>query len=411
MSKEIYVFASWEELIKPELIGVLSSDVVRGKESFRFSYDNNWLKSPFVQQIDPDLHLYSGEQYSLNAQNFRIFLDSCPDRWGRLLMKRREIALANQQNRKPKMLLESDYLLGVHDMNRMGALRFKTELNGEFLDNNDYLAAPPISSLKELEFAAFQLENSNIDDPDYLKWLYMLISPGSSLGGARPKASVIDEYKQLWIAKFPSKYDEYDVGLWEYLTYGLATQSGIEMATCRIEKFNQEHHTFLTQRFDRIGERRRHFTSALTQLGYYDGDYEASYLEIAQFITENGSQTKRDLMQLWRRIVFNIAVSNTDDHLRNHGFIYQNAGWILSPAYDLNPSPLSQGLHLNITDSDNRLDFQLAFEVAEFFQLTPNQAKQIYDEVMTVVNKWRKFATNLGISRQEQEMMKYAFNL
>ncbi|MDA3977423.1 type II toxin-antitoxin system HipA family toxin [Gallibacterium sp. AGMB14963] len=411
MSKEIYVFASWEELIKPELIGVLSSDVVRGKESFRFSYDNNWLKSPFVQQIDPDLHLYSGEQYSLNAQNFRIFLDSCPDRWGRLLMKRREIALANQQNRKPKMLLESDYLLGVHDMNRMGALRFKTELNGEFLDNNDYLAAPPISSLKELEFAAFQLENSNIDDPDYLKWLYMLISPGSSLGGARPKASVIDEYKQLWIAKFPSKYDEYDVGLWEYLIYGLATQSGIEMATCRIEKFNQEHHTFLTQRFDRIGERRRHFTSALTQLGYYDGDYEASYLEIAQFITENGSQTKRDLMQLWRRIVFNIAVSNTDDHLRNHGFIYQNAGWILSPAYDLNPSPLSQGLHLNITDSDNRLDFQLAFEVAEFFQLTPNQAKQIYDEVMTVVNKWRKFATNLGISRQEQEMMKYAFNL
>ncbi len=267
------------------------------------------------------------------------------------------------------------------------------------------------SSLKELEFAAFQLENSNIDDPDYLKWLYMLISPGSSLGGARPKASVIDEYKQLWIAKFPSKYDEYDVGLWEYLIYGLATQSGIEMATCRIEKFNQEHHTFLTQRFDRIGERRRHFTSALTQLGYYDGDYEASYLEIAQFITENGSQTKKDLMQLWRRIVFNIAVSNTDDHLRNHGFIYQNAGWILSPAYDLNPSPLSQGLHLNITDSDNRLDFQLVFEVAEFFQLTPNQAKQIYDEVMTVVNKWRKFATNLGISRQEQEMMKYAFNL
>ncbi len=136
MSKEIYVFASWEGLIKPELIGVLSSDVVRGKESFRFSYDNNWLKSPFVQQIDPDLHLYSGEQYSLNAQNFRIFLDSCPDRWGRLLMKQREIALANQQNRKPKMLLESDYLLGVHDMNRMGALRFKTELNGEFLDNN-----------------------------------------------------------------------------------------------------------------------------------------------------------------------------------------------------------------------------------------------------------------------------------
>lgn len=412
MGKDIYVFADWETFDKPELVGVLSSDVVRGKESFRFHYEDSWLISPFVQQIDPDLHLYSGEQYSVNAQNFRIFLDSSPDRWGRLLMKRREAALAAHENRKPRLLTECDYLLGVHDMNRMGALRFKTALDGAFLDNNNYLAAPPISSLKELEFAASQLENSNsVNDPDYLKWLYMLISPGSSLGGARPKASVIDDNQQLWIAKFPSKYDEYDIGLWEYLAYRLAIQAGIKMAICSVEKFNQEHHTFLTQRFDRVAEKRRHFTSALTQLGYYDGDYEASYLEIAQFLTEHGAASRADLAQLWRRIIFNIAISNTDDHLRNHGFLYHNSGWILSPAYDLNPVSVSQGLHLNITDNDNRLDYQLAFEVAYFFQLSSAEANKIYDEVLFVVKQWQKLAIEIGISRQEQELMKFAFNV
>ncbi|WP_174674062.1 type II toxin-antitoxin system HipA family toxin [Pasteurella oralis] len=412
MSKQIYVFADWEVFSKPELIGILSSDIVRGKENFRFSYDNDWLRSSYVQQIDPNLYLYPGEQYSTSTQNFHIFLDSCPDRWGRLLMKRREAVIASKEERKPKLLTESDYLLGVHDMNRMGALRFKTRLDGPFLDNNNCLAAPPISSLKELEFAAIQLENSNnIDDPDYLKWLHMLISPGSSLGGARPKASVIDDVEQLWIAKFPSRYDDYDIALWEYLAYRLAVQSSIDMANCRVERFNQEHHTFLTQRFDRINKKRHHFTSALTQLSYYDGNYEASYLEIAQFLTENGSQVRIDLAQLWRRIVFNIAISNTDDHLRNHGFIYKNNGWSLSPAYDLNPVPFSQGLHLNITDSDNRLDYQLAFDVADFFQLSPIQAKKIYDEVMTVVKGWQRVATEVGISRQEQERMKFSFNV
>ncbi|MDP8189049.1 HipA domain-containing protein [Pasteurella skyensis] len=411
MSKQIYVFADWEIFSKPELVGILSSDIVRGKEHFRFSYDKGWLISSYVQQIDPNLHLYPGEQYSTNTQNFHIFLDSCPDRWGRLLMKRREAALANNEGRKPKLLTESDYLLGVHDMNRMGGLRFKTELEGSFLDDNERLSAPPISSLKELEFAAMQLENSNIDDPDYLKWLHMLVSPGSSLGGARPKASVVDDKGLLWIAKFPSKYDDYDVGLWEYLVYRLAIQAGIDMANCRVEKFNKEHHTFLTQRFDRFNKKRRHFTSALTQLGYYDGDYEASYLEIAQFLTEKGSQSRVDLAQLWKRIIFNIAVSNTDDHLRNHGFIYNNRGWVLSPAYDLNPVPASQGLHLNITDNDNRLDYKLAFEVADFFQLSQSQAQKIYDEVMNVVKQWRKLATEIDISRQEQEQMKFAFNI
>ncbi len=410
MKKEIFVFAHWDGMVDPLLVGYLRSLVTRNKEHFSFSYDDTWLQSPFAQQIDPDLHLYSGEQYSLDSNNFRIFLDSCPDRWGRLLMKRREALVARQEDRRPRVLSEADYLLGVHDLYRQGALRFKTALNGEFLDNDQRLAAPPVSALRELEHAAQQIESSDDDDPEYLKWLFMLMSPGSSLGGARPKACVIDDAKRLWIAKFPSRQDDYDIAAWEYLAYQLALSAGIDMAPCRIEKFNSHHHTFLTQRFDRTDSHRLHFTSAMTQLGYYDGDYEASYLELAQFLTEQGSNTRSDLEQLWRRIVFNIAISNTDDHLRNHGFIYRNGGWVLSPAYDLNPVTPANGLHLNITDCDNRLDFDLPMQVIDFFQLRQSSANKIQQEVLASVSQWKTVATHLGISRHEQLMLAPAFN-
>lgn len=411
MNTEVYVFADWEEFAEPTLVGTLHSALNKGKEHFSFTYDEAWLQSSSAQKIDPDLHLYSGEQHSTDSNNFRIFLDSCPDRWGRLLMKRRESYLAQQQERRPQVLNEIDYLLGVHDLYRQGALRFKRDLAGDFLDNNQRLAAPPLSSLKELEYAVRQLEDNNSDDPDYLKWLYMLMSPGSSLGGARPKASVIDDAKRLWIAKFPSRYDDYDIGAWEYLAYQLALNAGIHMAPCRIEKFNSHHHTFLTQRFDRTATSRLHFTSAMTQLGYYDGDYEASYLELAQFLTEQGSNTKQDLEQLWRRIIFNIAISNTDDHLRNHGFIYHNGGWILSPAYDLNPTTPATGLHLNITDDDNRLDYELAMSVIDFFQLKKSTAEAIKTDVLSSVGEWKAIATTMGISRGEQQLLAAAFNV
>lgn len=408
---QVYVFADWISLEKPSLVGILNSDKIKSKEHFRFSYDKHWL-SNFSQQIDPELHLFQGEQHSQNNQNFRVFLDSCPDRWGRLLMKRREAYLAHQENRRPKQLSEVDYLLGVHDFSRMGAFRFKTDLNSDFLDDKKQFAAPPLSSLRELEHASLQIEMDNTKDDDYLKWLSLLISPGSSLGGARPKASVIDDKTQeLWIAKFPSRYDEYDIAAWEFLAYKLAIQAGIKMSECRIEKYNHQYHTFLTKRFDRQNGRRVHFTSALTQLGYYDGDYEASYLEIAQFLTENGSNTKDDLEQLWRRIVFNIAISNSDDHLRNHGFLMTNTGWVLSPAYDLNPVPYANGLHLNISEMDNRLDFSLAFDVINYFQLKLNRANEIYSEVIESIRNWETIATRIGISRAEQDRMKSAFRI
>ncbi len=412
MGMEIYVFADWEEFDKPTLIGTLRSSVIKGKEHFSFSYDNDWLLSPYAQKIDPELNLYSGEQHSDNSKNFRIFLDSCPDRWGRLLMKRREAIVARREERRPNVLNEIDYLLGVHDLYRQGALRFKQDMNGAFLDDDNKLAAPPISSLRDLEYATQQVEtNENTDDPDYLKWLNMLMSPGSSLGGARPKASVQDENNELWIAKFPSRYDDHDIAAWEFVAYQLALNAGIQMSECRIDKFRSHHHTFLTKRFDRTPGSRLHFTSAMTQLGYYDGDYDASYLELAQFLTEHGANTKEDLAQLWRRIVFNIAVSNTDDHLRNHGFIYSNGGWLLSPAYDINPVTPANGLHLNISDGDNSLNYDLAMDVIEFFQLSSFQAQLIKDEVLASVAQWRSVASSINISRKELQLMASAFNI
>lgn len=412
MSTEVFVFADWEEFAEPTLIGTLRSSTVRQKEHFSFSYDADWLQSAYAQQVDPELNLYAGEQHAEQEKNFRVFLDSCPDRWGRLLMKRREAIQARHGERRPRVLNEIDYLLGVHDLHRAGALRFKRELGGPFLDNDKRFTAPPLSSLRDLEHAARQVEeNNDSDDPEYMNWLYMLMAPGSSLGGARPKASVTDEDGQLWIAKFPSQYDEYDVAAWEYVVHTLALDAGITVAKSRIEKFGGHNHTFLTKRFDRTSESRLHFTSAMTQLGYYDGDYEASYLELAQFLTERGSNTKQDLAQLWRRIVFYIAVSNTDDHLRNHGFIYQQAGWRLAPAYDINPVTPASGLHLNITDSDNSLDYELAIDVIDFFQLSREQAQKIKDEVLTSVSHWRHKASAIGLSRNEQNLMASAFNL
>jgi len=410
VSLEILVYANWVGIPEPLKVGVLRSSLIRGSEHFSFSYDPTWLTSPYSQKIDPDLHLYQGEQHSSDDRNFRVFLDSCPDRWGRLIMQRREAVWARQENRKPKKLTEADYLLGVHDLHRMGALRFKLDENGSFLDDNSELAAPPISSLRELEIATLEVEKPGVNlSPDYQKWINMLISPGSSLGGARPKASVMDEEGNLWIAKFPSLYDDYDVAAWEMLVYKLAIEAGIDMALSMIKKLNHHHHTFLSKRFDRISGERLHFSSAMTQLGYFDGEAGASYIELAEFLIENGANTKSDLAQLWRRIVFYIAISNTDDHLRNHGFIHTDKGWVLSPAYDINPVADGIGLHLNIDEFDNQLDFTLAFSVIDYFQLSQERAENIHQEVIDAVKKWRKVANELCINKDEQEMMATAF--
>jgi serine/threonine-protein kinase HipA len=411
----IIVYAHWSGMENPSLMGTLHSDRLKGKEVFSFRYLDEWLQNGPAQLLDPSLQLYSGLHYLNDDQdNFGIFLDSSPDRWGRILMRRREAALARIEEREEKKLFETDYLLGVYDGHRMGALRFKLEEDGPFLNDIKNMASPPWTSLRELEQISLRLEDDDvIDDPEYLKWLSMLIAPGASLGGARPKVSIVDNDGNLWIAKFPSRNDQGDIGGWEIVTYELAVLAGITMAESKAQKFSSDYYTFLTKRFDRGNDGQRiHFASAMTMLGYVDGqDYKdgASYLDLVDFIQNNGANVEKDLEQLWRRIVFSICVTNTDDHLRNHGFLLTNDGWVLSPAYDINPVENGTGLKLNISDTDNSLDLNLALEVSEFFRLSEKRATEIIEEVLNVVSGWKEIAKKHGISRAEQELKALAF--
>jgi serine/threonine-protein kinase HipA len=416
-SKKIYVYADWHGLGGPQLMGVLLADRVRGNEVFSFEYDKSWLDSGERYFLDPDLMHYSGPQYTAEKKvNFGIFLDSSPDRWGRVLMRRREALMARINEKPQKNLMPSDYLLGVYDEHRMGALRFKENRDGPFVNDNREMAAPPRPSVRELEYASKKLEeDKSVDDPEYLKWLNLLTAPGSSLGGARPKASVVDKHNQLWIAKFPSIHDDIDTGGWEKVVHELAVRSGIKMSESMIQKFSGNQYTFLTKRFDRTPNRDRiHFASAMSLLGRVEGDDHlsgVSYLDLVGFIMQNGDKDyiASDLEELWRRIVFSVCVKNTDDHLRNHGFILGKNGWRLSPAYDINAVPTGNGLSLNISDEENSLDLKLVLEVADFFRLSPKKAKEIIKHVKKNVSKWRLIAINYGLSRRDQELMSLAF--
>jgi serine/threonine-protein kinase HipA len=400
---------------QPVLMGVLHREVIRGKEVFSYENDPGWLKHPQFRALDPDLSEFTGKQYlPTDKSNFGLFLDSAPDRWGRFLMSRREAINARMENRTPRTLMEADYLMGVFDGNRMGALRFKYAPDGPFIDDNKTLATPPWASIRDLEYASLQLERDDFPDTnEYLQWLKMLIAPGSSLGGARPKANILDATGHLWIAKFPSRYDSKNIGAWEMVVASLAQQCGIVMSECRMQKFSGRHHTFLTKRFDRNDSGGRiHFASAMTLLGYTDGASHTegvSYLELAEWIMRNCDDTARNLEQLWRRIVFNIAVSNCDDHLRNHGFLLGERGWQLSPAYDINPDENGIGLKLNISDNDNSTDFDLASSVAKYFGLSAGRASTILNEVRGAVSGWQGVATRYCISRFEQEIVAKAF--
>lgn len=410
---DIFVYADWKGMPEATLMGVLSAHFAKGKKAFSFEYDKTWLRTKQQQLLDPDIQFFPGAQFPNKKENFGLFLDSMPDTWGRTLMKRRAAQQAKERNEKAPVLYDIDYLLGVYDESRMGALRFKTDPQGVFLDNNGEKATPPWSSIRELQHAADSLEKDE-DNNDAKTWLAILMAPGSSLGGARPKANITDETKELWIAKFPSKNDTLDKGAWEFLAYKLAIEAGVNMAPSKIEKIAGRYHTFFTKRFDREKGQRIHFASAMTMTGNNEDtirDNPASYLDIADFIQTYGTNVEGNLRQLWRRIVFNIAISNTDDHLRNHGFILTDEGWILSPAYDLNPSIDKDALSLNIDMENNSLDFDLARSVGEFFRLDRKEMDTIFQDVVNSVSRWEKVADNLGISRNEKELMRGAFKV
>ena len=374
-AKEIYVYENWKHST-PTQIGTLHVDGGKGKQVISFEYTEEWLSH--IEDdlfLDPDLSLYKGRQYApVDKLMFGVFSDSCPDRWGR--MKRREAILAKKEDRKPRTLTDIDFLLGVYDENRMGALRFSDVKDGPFLSNDKDLATPPWTTLRKLESASLAFEKN--EDGMEEKWLKQLVAPGSSLGGARPKASVLAPDGSLWIAKFPSKNDENNVGAWEMITHDLAAQCNLDVPEAKLEKFSKTGSTFLSKRFDRDGNRRIHFASAMTLLGKNDGANAldgSGYLDLASFIRKYGGNVKKDLRELWRRIVFNMAVSNTDDHLRNHGFILGKEGWILSPVYDVNPTNYGDTLSLNVDSDSNAIDFNLALSAAKYYDLTNRQRK------------------------------------
>ncbi len=417
---DIYVFADWEGVTSPQYIGMLSYHQTRGgRKKFSFEYNKSWLGTEEQLVLDPDIQWTNGIQYpsqiSVEKINFGIFSDSMPDRWGQKLMLRREKQKAKTEDRKARNLYEVDFLLGVHDFLRMGALRFKLDFEGDFLDNDSEFPTPPITKIRELQNSVKVIESDD-ESSEIEKHLELLIAPGSSLGGARPKANVLDENGHPWIAKFPSKNDDTNKAAWEMLAYTLALDAGINMSESKLEKAPKDYGIFLTKRFDRLNGKRIHFASAMTMTGNNEDSVkieEPSYLDLAEFIQYNSNASRdnirKDLHQLWRRIVFYVAISNTDDHLRNHGFIINNNEWRLSPAYDINPSIEKNGLSITIDGIDNSLDIELVKSVGEYFQLDSSQMNVIIDEVKSSVLKWRIIATKLRIPNSEQELMSNAF--
>jgi serine/threonine-protein kinase HipA len=397
-------------------LGILHRELVRGREVCSFSGGSGWLSHRENSLLDPELGPYEGRQYPRDGKSvFGLFMDSAPDRWGRMLIQRRENFLALRDGRKSRPLFETDYLLGVFDGSRMGALRLKLDRGGDFLDNNSEWAIPPWASIRDLEQAVHILEqDQGSADPDYVRSLTLLVRPGSSLGGARPKATVMDTTGGLWIAKFPSAVDTVDMAAWEWLVNQLAAQCGITVSESRLERYSNRGHTFLSRRFDRVNRTgdRLHFASAMTLLGARDGADAAtgtSYLDLAGIITRWGKDVHQNLEELWRRMVFNIAVSNCDDHLRNHGFLLNESGWVLSPAYDINPDENGAGLKLNITTNSNALDFDLALQVIAHLRLRRERAETILKSVRSAVSTWRSLAESCGIARGEHERMAGAF--
>jgi serine/threonine-protein kinase HipA len=408
--KSVQVYVDAEGPGGPALMGILHAQSSGRQEVFSFEYAPEWLASEAAFAFDPDLQLLEGAQYPAQSRsNFGIFLDSAPDRWGRLLMQRRENLRARQEERAARRLTEWDYLLGVHDETRLGALRLRSLTGGEFLDSDARMAAPPITSVRELQAASagLELHIDEEDHPDYARWLGQLLAPGSSLGGARPKASVRDEAGHLCIAKFPSRADTRNMAAWEMLAHRLGAKCGIHLPAARLLDSSD---TFLVRRFDRTASgSRRAFVSAMTLTQRRDGEPGASYLELVELLQRQGADTLGDTHQLFRRIVFSILIHNTDDHLRNHGFFVEDRGVRLSPAYDVNPSVDRDDLTLAINETETACDVEIARSAHKLYALSLKEADGLIAEVAAAVRSWREEAEGLRIRRSEQDAMASAF--
>lgn len=411
----LYIFGDFNWLETPILIGELGYESLRGSDSYSFKFDKNWLAKYGDLFLSADINNYPGRQYTQPGKDiFGCFSDALPDRWGRTLLNRREQIQASEEKRPVRRLSSFDYLIGIDDFSRMGGFRLKKELGGDFINCEDYLRIPPITDIRTLVVASMEFERSEEKNlmPEK-KWIQQLVHPGTSLGGARPKAGVVDENGKLCVAKFPSRKDDYDVALWEHHSHLLAKEVGVTAAVTRVINSGDKYHALLSKRFDRTDDGRRiHFASAMTLLGLTDGCDAKSgngYIDIVDFILQNCCDVNQNLRQLYRRVAFNIAIGNSDDHFRNHGFLLTQRGWTLAPAYDMNPT-LSEYQSLLINSSTNESNLQILLDSAEEYMISYNDARTIIEEVVNGVSKWRDIAVGLGISKREIDMFQHVYS-
>ena len=412
--RSIYVYADFDWLESSVLVGELGYESLRGLDSYSFKYDNEWLRQYGGLFLSEDINNYPGWQYTKPDRDiFGCFSDSLPDRWGRLLLNRREQILAAEEKRPIRKLSSFDYLMGIDDFSRMGGLRFKENQDGGFINCEESLRIPPLTDIKALVAASMEIEKSEeLNKLPEKKWLLQLVHPGTSLGGARPKAGVMDESGNLCVAKFPSRNDDYDVGLWEHHSHLLAKAAGVVAAQTSVIETGVKHHALLSKRFDRTAHgKRKHFASAMTLLGLTDGSDAKTgngYLDIVDFILQNCCDVEDNLRQLYRRVAFNIAIGNSDDHFRNHGFLLTPRGWTLSPAYDLNPT-LNEYQALLINSKTNHADLSVLLDSSEEYMIGKDVAVQIINEVKAGVKQWKPIANSLGISKREMDVYEQVY--
>ncbi|HTY50473.1 MAG TPA: type II toxin-antitoxin system HipA family toxin [Steroidobacteraceae bacterium] len=396
------------ELGPPARVGTLAHE--RGR--IRFRYEREWLEDARAFALDPDLSLQGRPLRPRPGRgNFGVFLGSAPGRWGQALMRRREALQARDEKRSPRTLRAWDFLIGVQDMTRQGALRFRRPGTAQFL-GDEPMAPPPATTLRELEAIAHELGRRRIADRDALRtWLAVLAVPGASLGGTWPKANFTQADGSLWVGKFPARDDERDVGAWEYVLHRLAAQAGVDVPPARLIRLNGEFHTFCVQRFDRAGGARRCYASAMTLLRKRRSA-GSSYLDLARFIRTRGDaeHAAADLARLFRRVAFNVAVGNRDDHLRNHGFVLGERGWRLAPAFDMNPNIDRTEHALNIDERDPRPSLETVRGTAAFYGLPDERAGQILEEVAAAVDGWRDVAREQHIARADVVLTARAFS-
>ena len=414
--ERLLVFADFDWLDKPELVGELCYEKLRGSESYAFRFDDNWLKFHAGIKLSEDINNYPGLQYTQPGNDiFGCFSDALPDRWGRTLLKRREQIQASEEKRAVRNLSSFDYLMGIDDVSRMGGFRLKRELDGDFINVSPSLKIPPLTELRQLVLASQEVEKSEENDvlPEK-KWIAQLIQPGTSLGGARPKAGVLDDSGNLCIAKFPSRKDDYDTGLWEHFSHLLARKAGINAAQTKVLGGLGKYHTLLSKRFDRTDEGKRiHFASSMSLIGLRDGDNAQGgygYLNIVDFILQSCCDVEKNLQELYRRVAFNICIGNSDDHFRNHGFLLTPRGWTLSPAYDMNPT-LNEYQSLLINESSNKADIRTLLESCESYMIKKEVAENIIRQVQAAVAGWENLAVLLQIPAREVTMFKDRFKL